>query len=143
MKTFVLNGWSASEQAWDLCAFPRDRVFSYVEQLEGLPEKAVEEELEIQVAAAKNDPKLASKPDEVLKKIVAGKMGKLFYERVCLLEQPYVKDDSMKVSKYVEVTAKELGGSIKIAGFERYERGEGIEKRVDNLDEEVAKMLGK
>ena len=44
MKTFVLNGWSASERAWDLCAFPRDRVFSYVEQLEGLPEKAVEAE---------------------------------------------------------------------------------------------------
>ena len=44
MKTFVLNGWSASEQAWDLCAFPRDRVFSYVEQLEGLPEKAIEAE---------------------------------------------------------------------------------------------------
>ena len=47
MKTFVLNGWSASEQAWDLCAFPRDRVFSYVEQLEGLPEKAVEAEGEV------------------------------------------------------------------------------------------------
>ena len=44
MKTFVLNGWSASEQAWDLCAFPRDRVFSYVDQLEGLPEKAIEAE---------------------------------------------------------------------------------------------------
>ena len=47
MKTFILNGWSASEQAWDLCAFPRDRVFSYVEQLEGLPEKAVEAEDEV------------------------------------------------------------------------------------------------
>jgi len=47
VKTFVLNGWSASEQAWDLCAFPRDRVFSYVEQLEGLPEKAVEAEDEV------------------------------------------------------------------------------------------------
>ena len=47
MKTFVLNGWSASEQAWDLCAFPRDRVFSYVDQLEGLPEKAVEAEDEV------------------------------------------------------------------------------------------------
>ena len=47
MKTFVLNGWSASVQAWDLCAFPRDRVFSYVEQLEGLPEKAVEAEDEV------------------------------------------------------------------------------------------------
>ena len=47
MKTFVLNGWSASEEAWDLCAFPRDRVFSYVEQLEGLPEKAVAAEDEV------------------------------------------------------------------------------------------------
>ena len=47
MKTFVLNGWSASEEAWDLCAFPRDRVFSYVEQLEGIPEKAVEAEDEV------------------------------------------------------------------------------------------------
>ena len=47
MKTFVLNGWSASEQAWDLCTFPRDRVFSYVEQLEGLPEKAVAAEDEV------------------------------------------------------------------------------------------------
>ena len=47
MKTFVLNGWSASGQAWDLCAFPRDRVFSYVEQLEGLPEKAVAAEDEV------------------------------------------------------------------------------------------------
>ena len=44
MKTFVLNGWSASERAWDLCTFPRDRVFSYVEQMDGLPEKAVEAE---------------------------------------------------------------------------------------------------
>lgn len=41
MKVFVLNGWSASAHAWDLCAFPRDRLFSYVDQLDGLPEKAV------------------------------------------------------------------------------------------------------
>ena len=41
MKTFVLNGWAASERAWDLCEFPRDRVFSYIEQLDGLPEKAI------------------------------------------------------------------------------------------------------
>ena len=41
MKTFVLNGWAASERAWDLCAFPRNRVFSYIEQLDGLPEKAI------------------------------------------------------------------------------------------------------
>ena len=44
MKTFVLNGWAANEHAWDLCAFVRDRIFSYVEQLDGLPEKAIEAE---------------------------------------------------------------------------------------------------
>jgi len=41
VKTFVLNGWSASERAWDMCKFPRDRLFSYVEQLDGAPEEAV------------------------------------------------------------------------------------------------------
>ena len=44
MKVFVLNGWAASERAWDLCSFPRERIFSYVEQLDGLPEKAIAED---------------------------------------------------------------------------------------------------
>ena len=44
IKTFVLNGWSASERAWDLCGFARDRVFSYVEQLDGAPEAALRNE---------------------------------------------------------------------------------------------------
>ena len=108
-----------------------------------VPEKAVEEELEIQVAAAKNDPKLASKPDEVLKKIVAGKMGKLFYERVCLLEQPYVKDDSMSVGKYLEASSKALGGKIAVDSFVIFEKGEGIQKREENFAEEIAKLAGK
>lgn len=109
---------------------------------EDVPASAVEEELEIQVAAAKNDPKLASKPDEVLKKIVAGKMGKLFYDRVCLLEQPYVKDDSMSVGKYLEASSKQLGGKIAVASFVIYEKGEGIQKREENFAEEIAKLTG-
>lgn len=44
MRVFVLNGWAASERAWDLCSFPRERIFSYVEQLDGLPEKAIAED---------------------------------------------------------------------------------------------------
>ena len=107
-----------------------------------VPASVIAEETAIIKEQIQNDPKNASKPEPIIEKMAAGKLGK-FYEANCLTEQAYVKDDSMKVSKYVEVTAKELGGSIKIAGFERYERGEGIEKRVDNLDEEVAKMLGK
>ena len=107
-----------------------------------VPASVIADETEIIKQQIKNDPKNASKPEAIIEKMATGKLGK-FYEANCLTEQAYVKDDSMKVSKYVETTAKALGGSIKIAGFERYERGEGIEKRVDNLDEEVAKMLGK
>ena len=114
---------------------------SYVSK-EDVPESAVEEELAIQVAAAKNDPKLASKPDDVLKKIVAGKMGKLFYEKVCLVEQPYVKDDSMSVGKYLESVSKQLGGSVKVNSFVIYEKGEGIQKREENFAEEIAKLTG-
>ncbi len=55
----------------------------------------------------------------------------------------YEKDDSMSVGKYVETTAKQFGGKISVVAFERYEKGEGIAKREDNLDEEVAKMLAK
>lgn len=43
MNVYVLNGWSASEHAWDLCMFPRERIFSYIEQLDGLPEQAIRE----------------------------------------------------------------------------------------------------
>lgn len=108
-----------------------------------VPQAAVEEELSIQVAAAKNDEKLASKPEEVLKKIVAGKMGKLFYEKVCLLEQPYVKDDSMSVGKYLEAASKQLGGKISVASFVIFEKGEGIQKREENFAEEIAKLTNK
>ena len=44
VKVFILNGWAASERAWDLCTFPRNRIYSYVEQMDGLPERAVEAE---------------------------------------------------------------------------------------------------
>lgn len=107
-----------------------------------VPASVIAEETAIIKEQIKNDPKNASKPDAIIEKMATGKLGK-FYEANCLTEQAYVKDDSMKVSAYVSKTAKEFGGSIKVVGFERYERGEGIEKKVDNLDEEVAKMLGR
>ncbi len=109
---------------------------------EDVPASAVEEELNIQVSAAKNDPKLANKPEEVLKKIVAGKMGKLFYEKVCLVEQPYVKDDSMSVGKYLETVSKQLGGSVKVSSFVIFEKGEGIQKREEDFAAEIAKLAG-
>ncbi|HOQ14104.1 MAG TPA: translation elongation factor Ts, partial [Bacillota bacterium] len=72
--------------------------------IEDVPQSVIDEEMEIQIAAAKNDEKLAGKPDAVIEKIVKGKLDKLFYERACLLEQPYVKEDGIKVSKYIADT---------------------------------------
>ena len=80
------------------------------------------------------------KPANIAEKIVMGKMGK-YYKEVCLLEQPFVKDGDISVQKYVENTAKELGGAIAVTDFVRFEKGEGIEKRQDNFAEEVASMI--
>lgn len=109
---------------------------------DSVPASALNEEKEVILAQIKNDPKNASKPEAILEKMAIGKLGK-FYEENCLVDKEYVKDDSMKVGQYVDSVAKELGTSIKIVGFERFEKGEGIQKREDNLDEEVAKMLKK
>ena len=107
-----------------------------------VPASTIEEEKSIIMGQIKNDPKNASKPQNIIEKMAMGKLGK-FYEENCLVDKEYIKDDSMKVSQYVASVAKELGTSIKIASFERFEKGEGIEKREDNLGDEVAKMLGK
>ncbi len=106
-----------------------------------VPQSAIDEEMNIQVTAAKNDPKLASKPDAVIEKIVAGKLDKLFFEKVCLLEQPYVKDDSMNVGKYVDSTAKSMGTVIKVDSFYLFEKGEGIQKREEDFAAEISKMV--
>ena len=92
------------------------------------------------VAQMKQDPKMANKPDQVLAKIVEGKVGK-FYKENCLVDQEFVKDNSMTVGKYTESVAKKLGGSIKITKFVRFEKGEGLEKRQDDFAAEVASMV--
>ena len=107
-----------------------------------VPASVIAEEQKIVEEQIKNDPKNANNPANVIEKMAIGKLGK-FYEQNCLLEMGYVKDDAMSVGKYVETTAKQFGGKIAVVGFERYEKGEGITKREDNLDEEVAKMLAK
>ena len=107
---------------------------------ESVPAEVLAEEEAILIKQMKEDPKMANKPENVLANIVKGKLGK-FYETNCLLEQAYVKDDSMSVSKYVAGVAKELGGSIKVTGYVRFDKGEGIEKREENYGEEIAKMI--
>ena len=108
---------------------------------EEVPAAEVEEEKAILIQQAKNDPKNANKPDAILEKMVGGRLGK-FYERVCLVDQPYVKEDKMSVGEYVKATAKALGGEIGIVSFEIFEKGEGIQKREENFAEEIAKLAG-
>ena len=106
---------------------------------DSVPASVIEEEKSIILAQMANDPKNAGKPQNILEKMVIGKLGK-FYENNCLLDMEYFKDDDMKVGKYVEKTAKELGGNIKVTGFYRFEKGEGIQKREENFAEEIAKL---
>ena len=112
---------------------------SYLDQA-SVPAEDLEKEKNILIAQMKEDPKMANKPDAVLGKIVEGKIGK-FYKENCLVEQQYVIDGDLTVGKYVESVAKELGGTVKVASFVRYEKGEGIEKRVDDFANEVASMI--
>ena len=107
---------------------------------DSVPASVLAEEKAILIAQMQQDPKMANKPTQVLEKIVEGKVGK-FYENNCLMHQAYVKDDSMTVEKYVASVAKELGGSIKVTGYVRFDKGEGLEKREENFADEIAKMV--
>ena len=112
---------------------------SYLDEA-SVPAEVIEKEKEILIAQMKEDPKMANKPDAVLGKIVEGKIGK-YYKENCLVEQQFVMDGDVTVGKYVANTAKELGKEICIASFVRFEKGEGIEKRVDDFAAEVASMV--
>ncbi len=101
----------------------------------------LEEEKKILVAQMDNDPKMASKPQQVKEKIAAGKINK-FYEENCLLQQAFVKDGGMSVEQYIASAAKALGGSVKFVDAIRFEKGEGIEKKVDDFAAEVAAQAG-
>lgn len=103
---------------------------------DSVPAEVVEHEKKIMTEQVMNE----GKPANIAEKIVMGKLGKYFKE-VCLVDQLFVKDNDLTVQKYVDQTAKELGGSIKIVDFVRFEKGEGLEKRSDNFAEEVSGMI--
>lgn len=107
-----------------------------------VPADVIEHEKSILASQMKEDPKMASKPDAVLAKIAAGKMGK-YYKENCLVDQEFVRSDLFQgdVKGYVNSVAKELGTEIKINGFIRMTRGEGLEKREENFAEEIAKQI--
>ena len=82
------------------------------------------------------------KPENMIPNIVKGKLNKLATE-VCLMDQKFVKDPDMSVAKLVQSVEAATGGKITVTGFDKINLGEGIEKKEDNLAEEVAKMTGK
>lgn len=105
-----------------------------------VPAEAIEKEKEILMAQIQNDPKNAKKPQNIIEKMVTGRIGK-FYENNCLMQQAFVKDGNLSVEQYVAEEAKKAGGTMKIAEFVRFEKGEGLEKRNDDFASEVAAMV--
>ena len=105
---------------------------SYVNKSE-VPAEVIAKEKEIMLVQMQNDPKNANKPANILEKIVEGKLGK-FYQDNCLLDQAFVKDDSQTVGQVI-------GSKFKVARFVRFEMGEGLEKKSENLQDEVAKQV--
>ncbi|WP_101909573.1 translation elongation factor Ts [Marasmitruncus massiliensis] len=105
-----------------------------------VPAEVIEKEKEILTVQIANDEKLKNKPAQIIAKMVEGRVGK-YYKENCLVEQQFVKNGDITVGQYTAETAKNLGGSIKITGFVRYEKGEGLEKREDNFADEVAGMI--
>ena len=102
----------------------------------------LDEEKKIMMVQMANDPKMANKPEQVREKIVMGKLNK-FYAENCLLQQEFVKDNSMSLEKYIASAAKALGGTITFKDAVRFEKGEGIEKKQENFAEEIASMVKK
>ena len=103
-------------------------------KLSDIPAEFIANEKHIQLEAAKNDPKLANKPEKILEGIIIGKVNKTLAE-ICLVEQPFVKDPSLTVGNYVKANGAEI---VKVV---RYGVGEGIQKKAENFAEEVAKQM--
>ena len=105
-----------------------------------VPAEFIAKETEILTVQAKNDPKNAKKPDNIIAKMIEGRLKKELKE-FCLVEQPYVKDTDMTVKQYIDSVAKVVGAPIEISRIVRFETGEGMEKKEENFAEEVAKAM--
>ena len=101
-----------------------------------VPADVIEHEKEVMRQQVINE----GKPEAIADKIVMGKINK-YYKENCLVDQEFVKDNKLTVSQYVNGVAKQLGGTIEISKFVRFEKGEGIEKRQDDFAAEVASMV--
>ena len=99
-----------------------------------VPAEDVEKEKHIIIEQIKEDPKNAKKPDNIIEKMVGGKINK-FYEQNCLLQQEFVKNGDFKVEEYL------ASKGVKLVGYVRFEKGEGLAKKEENFADEVASMI--
>jgi len=106
-----------------------------------VPAGDLDKEREILLEQLKNDPKNANKPDDVLNKIIEGRLNK-FYEDNVLVDQAFVKDPSKTIGELVAEKIGSIKENITIRRFSRFKMGEGIEKKVDDFAAEVASMVG-
>ena len=107
-----------------------------------VPAEVLDHEKEILMAQIKNDPKLANKPEQIIAKMVEGKVGK-YYDENCLLNQAFIKDPSLTIAKVVKSYSDKMGKTLTIKRFTRFEMGEGLEKRNDDFAAEVAAQMKK
>ena len=106
-----------------------------------VPAPEIAKEREILMEQLKNDPKNAGKPEDVLNKIIEGRLNK-FYEENVLVDQPFVKDPAKTVGELVTEKIASIKENISIRRFARFKMGEGIEKKTDDFAAEVASMVG-
>src|SRR6056297_650211 len=101
-----------------------------------VPEEVVNAEKEILTTQALNE----GKPEHIVEKMVEGRIDK-FFGKICLLEQPFIKDTDITVEELLQKTIAQIGENISIRRFSRFEVGEGLEKKEENFAEEVASQL--
>jgi elongation factor Ts len=99
---------------------------------EEIPAEVIEKEREIARGQAQADPKNANKPANIIEKMVEGRLDKFYTESV-LLEQPFVKDQTITIGELVTQLTAKTGEKVRIRRFTRYKMGEGLEKRQDDL----------
>jgi elongation factor Ts len=103
-------------------------------------EEVSEHDLATEREIARDQAVKSGKPENIVEKMVSGKMEK-FYGEACLLEQPYIRDDKATVSQHIAKQGKEHGCEYVISRFTRYKLGEGIEKKSDDFAAEVASYM--
>jgi elongation factor Ts len=137
---FVARGDEFQQLVKDVAMHVAAAEPKYVSQ-QDVPAEELNKEREIARAVAQNDPKNANKPEQVLDKIVEGRLHK-FYEENVLLDQPFVKDSAKTVGELVTEKVAKTGEKITIRRFTRYKMGEGLDRKEEDFGNEVASLIG-